>query len=84
MYNVYDLGIMAEFILDDEQLQYYQSLIEEKRYLEAKMWLMGGLEQYIFSNVIEQSFALWFYTLIDVPREVLLKLRAKQHHGGVS
>ena len=84
MYNVYDLGLMAEFVLNEEQLLEYQNLIEEKKYLAARIYLAGGLEEYIFSNVIERSFALWFYTVIDIPREMILKMRARQHKGGVS
>lgn len=75
---------MAEFVLDEEQLLEYQNLIDEKKYLAARIYLAGGLEKYVLENVIERSFALWFYTVIDIPREMILKLRARQHKGGVS
>lgn len=84
MSTLYELRLVANFLLNDEQLLDYQNLIDEERYYDARMYLAGALEEYVLGSFIEQSIALWFYSMIDIPISVVLKIRAKQNKGGAS
>lgn len=84
MSTLYDLRFVADFLLNNEQLLDYQNLIDEERYYDARMYLAGAMEEYVLGSIIKQSIALRFYSMIDIPISVILKIRAKQNKGGAS